>query len=353
MASRSSDPENLRRDLAAGRLSPVYLVCGDEPLLKEEAVERIRTAVLGESTAEASWNRTVLEGGSASLAEILDAARTVPMFAPRRLVWVRETERLREPEASPLREYLASPSPTTCLLFSTGSGKPDFRKGIFKALQSSAKVLEFQPLKGAVLTRWLRGRVQDLEAEIDEESLALLEMHAGPELLRLDQELKKVLDFLAPKRRITGQDLEQTLGTVSAASIFEWVDRTGDGEAGSSIRLLRALLAEGEEPTRLLFLLARHLRMLILGQSLVKSGLRGRDLALALGIPPYPFIIEKAQRQIQRFPTGAGGSALQRLLEADRAVKSGAGKPPGILERLILDLSTLLGAPASSAGARR
>lgn len=342
MPTRASDPDGLRRDLAAGRLAPTYLICGEEPLLKQEAVERIRRAVLGEGAAEASWNQTVMEGDSASLAEILDAARTLPMLADRRLVWVKEAERMREGEAAPLRAYLASPSPTTCLLFSTGTGKPDFRKGIFRALQSSAKVLEYQPLKGAILERWLRGRAQELGGEIEEEALALLELHAGPELLRMEQEMKKALDFIAPGMRITGHDLGQTLGSVPAASVFEWVDRTGAGEAGSAIRLLRSLLAEGEEPARLLFLLARHLRMLILGQSLLKSGLRGRDLAEALGIPPFPFVIEKAQRQVRAFPAAAGKGAVLRLLEADRAVKSGAGKPPGILERLVLDLSALL-----------
>ena len=353
MATRSSYPDSLRRDLAAGRLAPVYLICGDEPLLKEEAAERIRRAVLGESAAEASWNRTVLEGGSASLAEILDTARTLPMLGSRRLVWVKETERIREPDAAPLREYLGSPSPTTCLLFSTGSGKADFRKGIFKALQSSAKVLEYQPLKGAAVTRWLRGRAQEMEAQIDEEALALFELHAGPELLRLEQEMKKALDFIAPRRRITGQDVDQTLASVSAGSIFDWAEQTGAGEAGGAIRLLRSLLAEGEEPARLLFLLARHLRMLILGHALVKSGVRGHDLAAALGIPPYPFLIEKARRQIQEFPPAAGGGVVRRLLEADRAIKSGAGKAPGVLEKLILDLSALLRAPVPVREARK
>ena len=352
MPPRTPDWVTWRRNLAAGRISPVYLVHGEEAFLKEEAVRRIREAVLAEDADSASWNLTVLEGGGTSLPEILDAARTLPMLAPRRLIWVKEAEKLRDSEMAVLREYLQAPVSCACIIFTTASGKADFRRALFKTLQVSATVLECQPLRGSSVHRWIQDRVKDLGAEIDPEGLTLLEMQAGPELLRLDQELKKVLDFIAPRRQITSQALGETLGTAAAGSVFEWVDQAGAGETGDAIRLLRGLAAEGEEPVRLLFLLTRHLRMLILGQSLLKAGQRGKDLASALGFPPYPFLIEKMQRQIQRFPPGAGDRVLRRLLEADRALKSGSGKPQAVLEKLMLDLASLVHAPRSAAEAR-
>jgi DNA polymerase III delta subunit len=112
------------------------------------------------------------------------------------------------------------------------------------------------------------------------------------------------------------------------------------------VHLLRGLLREGEEPARLLFLLARHLRTLVLGHSLMQTGQQGRELAQALGIPPYPFLIDKIQKQISAFPPKAGGPALRRLLAADRALKSGSGKPPAVLERLVLDLAREMVQPA-------
>jgi len=346
MAGRGAELTTLRRELAAGRIEPVYLISGDEAFLKEEAARRIREAVLGPDADAASWNLSVLDGATGSLADVLDAARSLPMFASRRLVWVRDVERLRESQPELLRAYLDSPSPTTCILLTVGSGKPDFRKAIFKALQRGARVLEFAPLKGAALTRWIQARVKELGAEIDEDAASLLEMHAGPELLRLDQEMKKALDFVAPAKRLTGAALSATLGAAAAGSVFEFTERAGAGQAEEAIRLLRGILADGEEPPKLLFLLARHLRSLVLGQALMQSGQQGSDLAQALGIPPYPFLIEKIQKQIRAFPQPAGAPSLRLVLEADRALKSGSGKPPGILERLVLDLARVV-EPAS------
>jgi DNA polymerase III subunit delta len=350
MAGRGADLRSLRRELAAGRIDPVYLVFGDEAFLKEEAAQRIREAVLGSDSEAASWNLTLLEGASCSVTDILDAARSLPMFSSRRLVWVKDAERLRESEPEGLQEYLKAPSPSACVLLSAGSGKPDFRKTIFKTLQRGARMLEFMPLKGAMLASWIQSRAKDLGAEMGEEAASMLELHAGPDLHRLDQEIRKALDFIAPSHQLTYEALSETLGSAAAGSIFDFAERVGAGQCEVAIRLLRGILAEGEEPSRVLFLLARHLRVLVLGQALMDSGQQGRELALALGIPPYPFLIDKVQKQIRAFPERAGAPAFRLVLAADRALKSGSGRPPGVLERLVLDLTT---AVTESEGSRR
>jgi DNA polymerase III subunit delta len=340
----SLDAAAFRRETAAGKIAPVYLLHGEEAFLKEEAVALLRRAVLGEGGAEASpWSLTVLEGGSTRLLEILDAARTIPMLSPRRLVLVKEAEKIRENDAGPLKEYLGDPSPTTCLVFVSGAGKPDFRRAVFRALQERGREVEFPLLKGASVPKWIKERVKERGAEIDPEAAALLEAHAGADLFRIDQEITKVLDFLSPSRSITAEPMGEVLGSAAAGSVFELAEKVGAGEIEEAVRLLRGILAEGEEPTRLLFLIARHIRILILGKSLMRQGHRGRDLAQALGIPPYPFILEKTQKLIARFPESAGAPSVRRILEADRALKGGGGKGPSILERLVLDITALVG----------
>ncbi|HMC83729.1 MAG TPA: DNA polymerase III subunit delta [Candidatus Polarisedimenticolia bacterium] len=344
--SRSSpaDPSVLKKDIAAGRVAPVYLLYGEAGFLKEEAVAALREAVLGNGPApESAWNLTLLEGPSAGIAEILDSARTLPMLGSRRLVMVKNAEKLREGDSEPLRTYLQRPSPSSCLVFVTGTGKPDFRRSLFRTLQAGAVAIEFKPLREPAVPRWIRERVRERGAEIDDEALTLLEVHLGVDLLRIDQEITKALDFLSPSRRVTSAALAETLGAPGSRSIFELAEKVGAGETGEAIRLLRRLLAGGEEPVRLLGLIARQIRTLILGKALMEGGRRGRELALALGVPPIPPLIEKTQRLIGRFPARVGAASMRRILQADRALKGGAGKGPAILEGLVLDLSERIG----------
>ncbi len=341
------------RKRKSGKTRQVYLLYGDEFFLKEEAVAEIREAFLGEvSAGELSWSQTVLEGGTASLAEILDAARTLPMLSPRRVVLVKDAEKIREADADSLRNYLKSPSPTTCLVFITGAGKPDFRKAVFRALKEKGAAVEFRVLKEDSVEEWIRERARKRKAEIDPEALALLKAHLGSELFRIDQALVNVLEFLSPSRKITAQALGEVLGGATAGSVFELAENVGAGEEAEAMRLLREILADGEEPVRLLSLIARQVRILILGKSLERKGHRGRDLALALGVPPYPAILDKVQRLISVFPETAGPPCLRRILEADRAIKLGTGKGPAVLERLVLDITSLVKRPGGRQGTR-
>src|SRR5882672_7389210 len=138
------DPSVLKKDLAAGRVAPVYLLYGEPGFLKEEGVEALREAVLGKSgfSPESAWNLTLLEAPTAGIAEILDSARTLPMLGTRRLILVKNAEKLREGEPDLLKSYLHDPPPSSCLAFVAGSGKPDFRRSLFRALQAGAVVVE-------------------------------------------------------------------------------------------------------------------------------------------------------------------------------------------------------------------
>ena len=82
--------EDLREELAAGTLRPAYLLAGEEPLLRDDALAALREAVLADGPAE--FNSDRLEGATASPAALFDAVRILPVMAPRRLVVLRDPE---------------------------------------------------------------------------------------------------------------------------------------------------------------------------------------------------------------------------------------------------------------------
>lgn len=349
------DWRTLPRDLSAGRLAPVYFLHGPEIFLKQDALNKIRQAIFGEASGDQIvWNFTQMEAGSSSLRDILDAARTLPMMGGRRMVVVKEAEKLKGPDPEPLKEYLSHPEPTCCLVFITATGKPDLRRSLFRLLNSGASSIEFKPLRSPAVQRWIRDQVKEAGATIEEEALALMEIHLGTDLLRIAQELQKVLDYLHPEKQIGLSALEATMGSGVTGSVFEFAERAAAGEVGKTMALLRRIVSEGEEPARLLFLLTRQIRLLVVGKGLTDGGLRGRELALRLGIPPIRPIIEKVERQIAQFPDQAGSAALRVLLQADRAIKGGRGKGATVLEGAILTLGEILSssAPRTSRSSR-
>ena len=76
------NPAELRGELAAGTIRPAYLIVGEEPLLRDDALRELREAVLAPGTEDFNLDR--LDGETARPAALLDAVGTLPVMAPRR-----------------------------------------------------------------------------------------------------------------------------------------------------------------------------------------------------------------------------------------------------------------------------
>src|SRR5262249_12709344 len=105
-APRSAAPDAMTPNEAiqqakSGKLLPVYLVVGEERLLRDAVVDALLAASLG--GAVAACNEDKFTAGEVDPDAIVSAARTVPMMAPRRFVLVRGIERwdTSDPEAAP------------------------------------------------------------------------------------------------------------------------------------------------------------------------------------------------------------------------------------------------------------
>src|SRR5262249_30874869 len=96
--------QDLESAILGGEIAPVYLLCGTDPLLYQRTVGAlVARLVTPESRA---FNHDAFEGKSASAAQILAAARTLPMMAKRRLVVVRDVEGLGADGMGALAGYL-------------------------------------------------------------------------------------------------------------------------------------------------------------------------------------------------------------------------------------------------------
>ncbi len=78
------DVDQLRRELREKELRPVYLLCGPETLLIEEALRTLIETLLAPEERDLGVVR--LYADQAEVEEVLGEARTMPLFGPRRLV---------------------------------------------------------------------------------------------------------------------------------------------------------------------------------------------------------------------------------------------------------------------------
>src|SRR6185503_2424365 len=71
---------------------PIYVVDGEERMLVDEAVRTIKEHALPKNARD--FNFDSFSARDAGIIKILDAAQTLPAFAPRRLVLVNHADKL-------------------------------------------------------------------------------------------------------------------------------------------------------------------------------------------------------------------------------------------------------------------
>lgn len=251
-------------------VAPLYLVAGDEDYLRDHAVAAIKAAVLGwavggeegggssDAGGLDAFNDDLLYGDECEAAEILARAGEVPVFAPRRLVLVKATEKLPARDGEALLPYLQAPCESTTLVFVAGK-KLDERRKFTQALYKAATVVDCSSLSEPQLPDWIRREAALAGVRVNDEAVLLLrelavslKESAGGSLYLIRRELEKLAAYV-PEGRIAGPaDVAALRGVEPGASVFDLSVAIGARDQGRVLRILARNLEAGEDPLRIL-----------------------------------------------------------------------------------------------------
>jgi DNA polymerase-3 subunit delta len=338
-------------ELARGEIAPVYCVHGAERFLIDRFVLAARAAVLGPpGTAGASLNNDVFDLKESGLGAALSAARTLPMFARRRLVVGRGIDQLSAEDLEPLLPYLADANPSTCLVLT--ADKIDGRLRVFQALRKAGFLHEFPRLRDRELPAWIAREAVARKIGIDADGAAALAEAAGPDLGRLAQALEQLSLYVggAPGARIRRADVEALIAESRERGVFELTRAIGEGNVARALTLLGNMLANREPPLRIQFMLVRQLRQIWRAKELAAAGAPRGEIAGAVGIAP--FFLDDVLMPARRMSAAALERGFQRLYQSDRALKSSRIDPELAIARLVQQLAEdASGAGQASGGA--
>lgn len=325
-------PEAVRQHLTRGQPHPVYLLVGDDERGIDELVEAF-TGLVDEEVRALNVQR-FHAGDRPEEAEraAVAAARTVPMLGERRVVILWRAERLlgakgrrgagaddeeggdRGRGGEALLAYLEAPAPHATLVLVAAEVNRTLK--LAKALYARAAVVECLGLKegrevkswqlegiGRKAERWAEQKLAEAGKRLDRDGLAVLAERAGADLGRLRADVERLLLYAGPRTRLTRQDVEAVVGPAVAQDAWAVASALDQGRAADALRELAHLLDAGVSP------------FLLLGQLAWVA----RDRL----VPARP---DRARR------------VMDALLRTDLDLKSSAGDPRVLLERLVVEL---------------
>jgi DNA polymerase-3 subunit delta len=294
-----------RKQIASGRVGPVYLILGQDEAGKAGLAGEFLELVDADLRA---FNVDRLYGGETTAAAIIDAAGTLPMMVPRRVVLVVHAERLLAPkkdndasarDLEALEEYVKAPFDTACLVL-VADGL-DRRRSLTRLLLSKAAVVECAgPADVAEAARWVRDRVAQAGKTIDARAARLVADRTGPDIGRLRSDVDRLVLYAGNNTVIAAADVRDVVGP--ATSQDDW-DMTRAIEKGSAVDALRELALLMDE-----------------------------------GVVPFMILGQLAWFARTKLAAPRVSAAVEAVFRTDLAIKTSAGDPRVLLERLVVEL---------------
>lgn len=291
--------------------APVHLLWGEDPfLLRLAALEIFGHGVQPREIEASAW-----QGG-----ETADLS-TPSLFGERRALLVTDARHLPEVAARELAAYLASPAPDALLVLSATVGeRARVPAGLVKLVQPVGEVREVKVARKD-LPGWVARRAKAKALELAPDAASAMVERLGEDPAALDQALDQ-LGSAFPGSRVTGQLVAEQFRGLGDQHVWDLCDRAFARDLPGSMRSLATLLQSGEDALPILGGIASRLRDLVRVRSLPDRMPPG-DLARAAGLR-FEWQARRYRESARRFSMEELVDIHERVVEADRALKSGA-----------------------------
>ena len=282
------------------------------------------------------FNLDVMYGSKVDTQDVVAHASSFPMMTERRVVVVKEFERLTTTETARdlLAVYLKKPLATTTLVLVTDSA--DFRKRPFTDLKKYAELVECKPLYDNEIPSWILNRVRLAEKEISPEASRLLQAYVGNSLRAIQSEIDKVLVFIGEKRQIEPEDIAEVVGESKGYTIFELQNAVGKRDIALAMQILERMLQYGESPQLMIIMLTRFFTQLYKLTELKQRRAAEREIVAELNI--RPFFVKQYLSFVSNFSKEHIEQNFRALLEADTTLKTTSRDTHLVMDLLVYSL---------------
>lgn len=310
--------QNIEQFDAAAPLKPLYVIHGEEDLLRIEALDAIRAAARKQGylnreiyTAENyfNWNELLNNAGSAGL------------FADLKLLEIHIPNGKPGKDGGEALQQLAKnlPEDTVVLIVLPKLEKAQTQAKWFGALAAAAVVFEAKAVHANALPQWILSRLKKAGLEIENDALALFSERVEGNLLAAKQEIDKLALLHPQGHLIDTADAEAAVASVARFDVFQLAGAWMKGDAVRTARLLDGLEQNGEEPVLLLWALAEDLRTLIRLSAALKEGQQIQSLRNSMRLWGDKQTL--APLAVKRIPAAKLLEGLAVCAQIDRIIK--------------------------------
>jgi DNA polymerase-3 subunit delta len=294
-----------------------------------------------------------------SLAEVIDDARALSLFASERVILAGNAEaalpRTRADEdagdgeaaagsADLLTTYLKDPTPGVVLVFDAprfdfeGEDKKK-QERVRKFYASAGDPVEFKRASADDARREATALARRAGLSIDPAMVDLLVEALAADLTRIAVEVEKMALY-TQGRQVTEEDLGLLVPDARATTIFALVGALGRRDRSRSLEILDTLFRDGEYlPVALSFLAAQFRAALVAKETGLRSPQQIQGHFAKIGVQMWGSRAEQVFQTVAKFSKSQLERAMQLTFEADKDLRSARPDDRIVMEQFILRLT--------------
>jgi DNA polymerase-3 subunit delta len=314
----------------AKKLSPIYVLHGDEDFLKRQVVAALRKTVFGDGD---EFGLSMQPGDQADFASVRSELETLPFLSPRRLVVINAADPFVTKYRPALEKYFTHPTENGILVLEVKTWASNTK---LNKLTPPAGLILCNALAASRLPQWcMKWSSNQYGKELTTPAARLLVDLVGEEMGILDQELAKLAVYVGKASKIDVDDVDCLVDNSREQNVFKILEAAGEGHPREALTMLDRLMEEGQEPLAVLGALSWQLRRLAQAGRLVGQGMPLRSALQRVG-----YFRPGAEEQLRHLGRRRLNKLYDWMLEANSGMKGGSQLPARtVMERLVVQLA--------------
>ncbi len=319
--------QSFYRDLDDDVVRPVYFFTGEQTFLVEQAIDRLKRHI---SIKDPELNYSLFHGDTTSADDVVPLAETYPMFGKKRLILVKNADRLSKNDLKAFNRYFRSRPSFSCLVFQFNSDKDIESKnveGIF--------IVDVTVDKNNI-HRSIREIAANCGHDVTNEAVLRLTSLLGDNLQDIKTELEKLSLYAAGKKTIDASDVETYTEKIRFESIFQLLNSIAKKDKKDSLRALLDLESNNEDPLSILNTLSREFRLIWRVKELMDKRFTKEEILKEIKITSGRLYYKR--EQAKNFTFIEIKRIMKYLYHVDKKLKTSNAPSRQILTKLVLDM---------------
>lgn len=310
---------------------PVYYFYGEEKYL----IYRLQELLVSEALEphEHDFNLTIVYGAEADAKAVVSECASFPLMAQRRVVLIREFEKMIGNEL--FVSYTKNPNPSSIVVISS-AGKGN--ENPYRAIASAAESAKFEALREYAVPGWIKREFESRGYKLKADAAQMLAQLAGSDLRTLSTEIEKLVAYTGDRTDILSDDVLEVGGHSREYNVFELQKLVGERKFKESARIMERMLQVSSNPTGMTLMtvsiLYSYFNKLAKLAGCQPLQVTPKELAKMAGVSSY--FLKDYLAALKRFTVDDLEAASAALLAGDFEMKGGSSRDYRLILALLL-----------------